>query len=136
VGSLLQLIHIRLPRLDSVVAFLTALEFLSKDKTEISETDNVYELIAVAYFLGMPDLQNLCAKKMVKEMDHRKVIICGHLGAMSVVVFLNYFFRFSSSVSFLIFPLILQAEQCEAIEGMLSVDRNQSREKGPPQGHE
>ena len=83
-GSFLQQIHLRLPRLDSVIAFLSALEFLSKDRTDLSDTDNVYELTAVSYFLGMLDLQHLCARKMVREMDHRKVVICSHLGNLSV----------------------------------------------------
>jgi len=85
-----------LPRLDSVVAFLSALEFLSKDRTYLSETDNVYELIAVSHFLGMLDLQHLCARRMVREMDHRKVVICGHLGNMSAFVFLFFFFLSAS----------------------------------------
>jgi len=82
VGSFLQFLHLRLPRLDSVLAFLTALEFLAQERKEVCETDNVLELMAVAFFLGMPDLQALCAKRIVREMDPRKVVISGHLGAM------------------------------------------------------
>lgn len=76
------MIHLRLPRFDAVQAFLTALEFMAKDRTELSDTDNLYELIAISHFLGLPELQALCAKKIVKEMDFRKVVLCGQLGAM------------------------------------------------------
>jgi len=81
-GTCLQYIHLRVPRVESMQAFVTAIEFLAGDKKYLTEYDNVYELLALSHFLGISELQRLCAKRITKEIDLRRVVLAGHLGSI------------------------------------------------------
>jgi len=75
------MIHFKFPRTQMMEAFIFGIEFLVGDEKELSGNENIFELFAVSHILSLKKLQDLCSKRIIKELDHQKVVLAAHLAS-------------------------------------------------------
>lgn len=80
-GYKLNMIHLRFPRTQMMEAFILGLEFLVQDVKELAGNENMFELFAVSHILSLKNLEDRCAKEIIKTLDQRKVVLASHLAS-------------------------------------------------------